>query len=56
MLGFAAIPAEILFLEGLVLPESPRFSVKDGRFDEVRNVLAQMNKHNESAGMRTYPD
>ncbi|MFL0253011.1 sugar porter family MFS transporter [Clostridium neuense] len=49
MLGFAAIPAAILFLGGLVLPESPRFLVKVGQSDEAREVLSQMNKHNESA-------
>ena len=48
MLGFAALPAAILLLGALVLPESPRFLVKDGRSDEARNILAQMNKHNES--------
>jgi sugar porter (SP) family MFS transporter len=49
MLGFAAVPAAILLLGALVLPESPRFLVKDGRTDEARDVLEQMNKHNESA-------
>ncbi|OOM11190.1 sugar porter family MFS transporter [Clostridium saccharobutylicum] len=48
MLGFAAIPAAILFLGALVLPESPRFLVKDGRLDEAREVLVQMNKNNQS--------
>lgn len=48
MLGFAAIPAAILLIGALVLPESPRFLVKDGRLDEARSVLEQMNKHNES--------
>lgn len=47
MLGFAAIPAAILFLGALVLPESPRFLVKAGHIDEARNILEQMNKHNE---------
>lgn len=49
MLGFAAIPAAILFLGALILPESPRFLVKDGRLDEAREVLVQMNKNNQSA-------
>lgn len=49
MLGFAAIPSVILLLGSLVLPESPRFLVKDGRVDEAREVLQQMNKHNISA-------
>ncbi len=49
MLGFAAIPAIILFFGGLALPESPRFLVKDGRIDEARIILEQMNKDNKSA-------
>ncbi|AWK52906.1 MFS transporter [Clostridium beijerinckii] len=49
MLGFAAIPSVILLLGSLVLPESPRFLVKDGRVDEAREVLQQMNKQNISA-------
>lgn len=49
MLGFAAIPAAILFIGGLVLPESPRFLVKVGQSKEAREVLSQMNGHNESA-------
>lgn len=49
MLGFAAIPATILLLGALILPESPRFLVKDGRANEARDVLGQMNKYNESA-------
>ncbi|AGX41210.1 sugar porter family MFS transporter [Clostridium saccharobutylicum] len=48
MLGFAAIPAAILFLGALILPESPRFLVKDGRLDEAKEVLIQMNKNNQS--------
>lgn len=49
MLGFAAIPAALLFLGGLILPESPRFLVKSGHMDQAREVLETMNKHDEVA-------
>lgn len=49
MLGFAAIPAAVLFLGSIILPESPRFLVKDKRFDEAKSVLAKMNGYNENA-------
>lgn len=45
MLGFASIPAAVLFLGSIILPESPRFLVKDGRTDEARDILYQMNKN-----------
>ncbi|WP_367295982.1 sugar porter family MFS transporter [Levilactobacillus yonginensis] len=48
MLGFAALPAAILFLGGLILPESPRFLVKTGHSDHARQILDTMNKHNTS--------
>lgn len=48
MLGLAAIPAALLFLGGLFLPESPRFLVRKGRDDDARNVLLQISP-NESA-------
>lgn len=48
MLGFAALPAVILLIGSLILPESPRFLVKDGRVKEAREVLEQMNKNNKS--------
>jgi sugar porter (SP) family MFS transporter len=43
MLGFAAIPSALLFLGGLVLPESPRFLVKKGSTDEAEEILNRMN-------------
>ncbi|KRO04027.1 hypothetical protein IV54_GL001877 [Levilactobacillus paucivorans] len=49
MLGFAAIPAALLFLGGLVLPESPRFLVKTGHVDQAKAVLDTMNKHDTAA-------
>jgi sugar porter (SP) family MFS transporter len=48
MLGLAAVPAALLFLGGLFLPESPRFLVRKGRDADARNVLLQISP-NESA-------
>lgn len=47
MLGFAAIPAAILFFGAVFLPESPRFLVKDGNVEAAKVVLNQMNKFDE---------
>ncbi|PWG00560.1 sugar porter family MFS transporter [Levilactobacillus bambusae] len=47
MLGFAALPAAILFFGGLLLPESPRFLVKQGKVAEAEGVIMQMN-HNDA--------
>ena len=43
MLGLAAVPAALLFIGGLSLPESPRFLVKQGKMSEAQKVLSTMN-------------
>lgn len=50
MLGLAAVPAVILFLGVLQLPESPRFLVKTGHIDAARRVLTYIRPSNEVAG------
>ncbi|MFL1695519.1 sugar porter family MFS transporter [Weissella kandleri] len=47
MLGLAAVPAIILFLGVLRLPESPRFLVKLGKNDEARKVLSYIRSDDE---------
>ncbi|MBZ5941161.1 sugar porter family MFS transporter [Weissella cibaria] len=47
MLSLAAVPALILFLGVLRLPESPRFLVKLGKIDEARQVLSWIRKPEE---------
>lgn len=47
MLGLAAVPAIILLLGVLRLPESPRFLVKKGFEDEAREVLSFIRKDDE---------
>lgn len=39
MLGFGVVPAAVLGLGMLVMPESPRWLVENGRVDEARDVL-----------------
>lgn len=39
MLGSALIPALVLFIGSIILPESPRYLVEKGKVDEARNVL-----------------
>jgi sugar porter (SP) family MFS transporter len=47
MLGAAAVPAIILFLGVLRLPESPRFLVKHGFEDQARRVLSYIRRPDE---------
>lgn len=50
MLGLAAIPAFILFLGVLDLPESPRFLVKIHKPEEARKVLGYIRQPEEVDG------
>ncbi|MCM0583434.1 sugar porter family MFS transporter [Weissella diestrammenae] len=47
MLGLAAVPAIILFLGVLRLPESPRFLVKSKQIDAARQVLSYIRSTDE---------
>lgn len=42
MLGSALIPALLLFIGSMILPESPRYLVEKGRVDEARDVLHEL--------------
>ncbi|MBF7019976.1 sugar porter family MFS transporter [Staphylococcus sp. 18_1_E_LY] len=47
MLSIAAIPALILYLGVLKLPESPRFLIKKGKFEEAKIVLTNIRNNQE---------
>lgn len=47
MLSIAAIPALILYLGVLKLPESPRFLIKKGKFEEAKIVLTHIRNNQE---------
>lgn len=47
MLSLAAVPALILFLGMLRLPESPRFLIKNNKIDEARKVLGYIRTNKE---------
>lgn len=50
MLGLAAVPAIILYLGVLKLPESPRFLVKNNRIDQAKQVLSYIRPIDEVEG------
>ena len=45
MLGSALIPAILLFIGSLVLPESPRYLVQTGQREEAKDVLHVLRAH-----------
>ncbi len=45
MLGSALIPAALLFIGSIILPESPRYLVEKGNVDEARDVLHDLRKN-----------
>ncbi|CAL0322187.1 unnamed protein product [Lupinus luteus] len=52
MLGLAAIPAIVVALGVLAMPESPRWLVVKGRFEEARKVLIKTSENKGEAELR----
>ncbi|XP_061348386.1 probable polyol transporter 6 [Gastrolobium bilobum] len=52
MLGVAAVPAIVVALGVLAMPESPRWLVVKGRFQEAKQVLIRTSDNKEEAELR----
>jgi len=45
VLGLAAVPSIVQFFGVLMLPESPRWLMKEGRTDEAKAVIERLYHH-----------